>query len=365
MWPRKKSQKNVQQDESIPEGYKPPPPGYKYWSRTSASLPYYRKYLESEATVASAWLSRRRILWIAIVIFVVDLTVMFYGGYLSAWRLLIQVPGVFGAVIAVITAIIVIGIGYREIIPAGARRTISQNAALVSALLALAGVLITQGVNTQLSQQTRQNTELQDYLATVGELPSNPDSGAAAAVQAQTLTLLPNLNPEQKRTVIQFLYQANLINKDNPRIGLFFADLSSADLKGTDSHENRFVLDNSDLHGANLTQANLQFISLDGSNLRYIHLVDTDLRNATLRSADLSDAYFDNVTLSGADLSDAKLSNVDLDQAYLDDVELSSTDLRGANLQDTTGLTQKQIDEAIGDDATQLPNNLQRPSNWS
>jgi uncharacterized protein YjbI with pentapeptide repeats len=225
--------------------------------------------------------------------------------------------------------------------------------------------LIAQGFNAQLSQQTKQHTELQDYLATVGKLPSNPDPGADASVQAQTLTLLPDLTPEQKRTVIQFLYQANLINKDNPRIGLFFADLSAADLKGSDSHGNRFELDNSDLHGANLGQANLQYISLDGANLRYLRLVDTDLTKARLSNTDLRYAWFDNTTLSGAQLSDAKLSNVNMDHAYLDNANLSGTDLRGANLRDTTGLTQKQIDEAIGDDTTQLPSNLQRPSNWS
>ena len=63
--------------------------------------------------------------------------------------------------------------------------------------------------------------------------------------------------------------------------------------------------------------------------------------------------------LSGADLSGARL-NADLDHAYLD-----NADLRGAKLQDTTGLTQKQIDEAMGDDSIQLPSDLQRPANWN
>ena len=56
MWLTKKSQKNVQQDESNPEGYKPSPPSYKYRPRTSASSPYHGRHPESEATGASPWL---------------------------------------------------------------------------------------------------------------------------------------------------------------------------------------------------------------------------------------------------------------------------------------------------------------------
>src|SRR3954465_1350275 len=137
MWPRKKLRKDSQQDQPVTEAHKPPPPGYKYWSPTASSSPNYRKRVEPEPTVASAGLSASRVLWITIVIFVIDLAIMFYGGHLSDWQLLIQVPGIFGAVIAVIAAIIVFSISYRKIIPAGARSTISQNAALMSALLAL------------------------------------------------------------------------------------------------------------------------------------------------------------------------------------------------------------------------------------
>jgi hypothetical protein len=100
-------------------------------------------------------------------------------------------------------------------------------------------VLIAQVVNAHLSrstqdnqqmldQQSRQNSELQDYLSTVGQLPTNPDPAADTAAQAKTLTVLPDLNPDQKRTVVQFLYQADLIGKDDPRIRLFYADLTSA-----------------------------------------------------------------------------------------------------------------------------------------
>src|SRR4051812_20079709 len=186
-----------------------------------------------------------------------------------------------------------------------------------------------------LDEKARRNSELQSYLSTVGALPSNPDPAADTSAQAQTLTVLPDLSPEQKRTVMQFLYQADLINKDNPRIKLFYADLTSANLKGTDAQENKFVLENVNLRGVNLADADLEYISLKGSNLTNSHLVNTDLSNADLSDANLYHAYLANVDLSGAILSGADLGDLDL--------------------RNDTGLTQEQIDEALGNQRTLLP----------
>ena len=196
-----------------------------------------------------------------------------------------------------------------------------------------------------LDQEARQNSELQNYLSTVGELPSNPDPAADTSAQAQTLTVLPDLDPEQKRTVMQFLYQAGLIDRDNPRIKLFYADLTSADLKGTDPQENKFVLDNANLRGVNLQDADLQYTSLTGSNVSNSHLVNTNLSNTDLSEANLNHAWLSQVDFSGANLSGADLGHVDL--------------------RDDKGLTQEQIDEAKGDGRTRLPDHLQRPANWS
>src|SRR5215203_5656026 len=339
MWRRKQPQKDSLKDEATPPpGYVSAPPGYRYWSPTPSSSPnYYRKRLEpEEAPYSSRRSFRRRVLSIVLIaILAVDLVVMFYGGYLSSWQLLTQPSGILWAVVGLIALIGLLASAYEKIFSRSVRRTISRNAPLMSALIALIGVLITQIVNTHLTrttqenqqildQEARQNSELQSYLSTVGELPSNSDPAADTAAQAQTLTVLPDLDSEQKRTVMQFLYQADLINKDNPRIRLFYADLTSANLKGTDAQENKFVLDNVNLRGVNLADADLEYISLKGSNLSYSHLVNTNLSNA--------------------DLSDA--------------------DLNHAELQTATGLTQEQIDEAQGDERTQLPEGLQRPANW-
>src|SRR5215218_3942653 len=345
MWLRKQPQKRSLKKRSLkdeatpPPGYVSAPPGYRYWSPKPSSSPnYFRKRLEPEEAPNSSHRSfRRRVLSIVLIaILAVDLLAEVYGGYLSSWQLLTQPSGILWAVVGLIALIGLLASAYEKIFSRSVRRTISRNAPLMSALIALIGVLITQIVNTHLTRTTQenqqildqeawQNSELQSYLSTVGELPSNPDPAADTAAQAQTLTVLPDLDYEQKRTVMQFLYQADLINKDNPRISLFYADLTSANLKGTDSQENKFVLDNVNLRGVNLADADLEYISLTGSNLSYSHLVNTNLSNA--------------------DLSDA--------------------DLNHAELQTARGLTQEQIDEAKGDGRTQLPDDLQRPANWS
>ena len=315
MWLRKQPQKDSLKDEATPPpGYVSAPPGYRYWSPTpSSSANYYRKRLEpEEASYSSGRSFRRRVLSIVLIaILAVDLVVMFYGGYLSSWQLLTQPSGIFWTALGLIAAIGLLASAYEKIFSPGVRRTISRNAPLVSALIALIGVLITQIVNTHLTrttqenqqlldQEARQNSELQSYLSTVGELPSNPDPAADTSAQAQTLTVLPDLDPEQKRTVMQFLYQADLINKDNPRISLFYADLTSANLKGTDAQENKFVLDNAYLRGVNLGDADLEYISMKGVNLHPARLVNTNLSNADLSDADLVHAFRGLFSKSGA-----------------------------------------------------------------
>jgi uncharacterized protein YjbI with pentapeptide repeats len=364
MWRRKQSQKDPLKEEAATRGKVSAPPGYRYWSATPSSSPnYYRKRVEpqEDAPDFSSRSFRRRVLAIVLfAIIAIDLTVMSNGGYLSSWRLLTQRSGIFWAVLGLIAAIGLLATAYDKVFSPSVRKTISRNAPLVSALIALLGVLIAQVVNAHLTrstqenqqmldQQARQNSELQSYLSTVGELPTNPDpaadTAADTAAQAQTLTVLPDLNSDQKRTVMQFLYQADLIDKDNPRIRLFYADLTSANLKGTDSQDNKFVLDNTSLRGANLGDADLEYISMKGVNLSPARLVYTNLSNADLSDANLNHAWLSNVDLSGANLSGADLGHVDL--------------------RDDTGLTQEQIDEAKGDERTLLPDNLQRPASWS
>jgi Pentapeptide repeats (8 copies) len=59
------------------------------------------------------------------------------------------------------------------------------------------------------------------------------------------------------------------------------------------------------------------------------------------------------------------LFGANLYNANLTDADLNGANLSGAHLRGALGLTQKQIDGAIGDDETQLPAGLQHPEGWS
>ena len=70
---------------------------------------------------------------------------MFYGGYyLSSWRVLIPSWGILWAALGLIALIGLLASVYEKIFSRSVRRAISRNAPLVSALIALLGVLIAQ-----------------------------------------------------------------------------------------------------------------------------------------------------------------------------------------------------------------------------
>jgi len=68
--------------------------------------------------------------------------------------------------------------------------------------------------------------------------------------------------------------------------------------------------------------------------------------------------------LAEADLRGAILRKAQLPYVWLRDVKLKDADLSGADLRETR-LDQEQIDEAVGDLSTMLPDDLNRPSSWS
>jgi Pentapeptide repeats (8 copies) len=57
------------------------------------------------------------------------------------------------------------------------------------------------------------------------------------------------------------------------------------------------------------------------------------------------------LSLQGANLREANLKEADLSRAFLQGITKES-------------LTQTQINEAVGNDATKLPDHLQRPAHW-
>jgi Pentapeptide repeats (8 copies) len=93
----------------------------------------------------------------------------------------------------------------------------------------------------------------------------------------------------------------------------------------------------------------------DARDLSHAELVGRRFRDDELRSCDLRGAL-----LLGADLRGAELHHTDLLGA-----DLRGCDLRGADLRTALFLTQVQVDAALGDAHTLLPERLTRPSHWS
>jgi uncharacterized protein YjbI with pentapeptide repeats len=184
----------------------------------------------------------------------------------------------------------------------------------------------------QEAQSQARNSALQAYLDQMQHLvldenlPSaSEDDHVIAIARARTLAVLRVMSSEGKRTLVQFLDESSLIQKDRSIVSLRAADLRDADLSGTD-------LRGADLSGADLSNANLS----DGANLR----------GADLSGADLSNAFLNNVYLSGADLSHANLSGAALRGAFLREANLSDADLSHASL-DKVDLIDADLSNAV------------------
>ncbi len=106
------------------------------------------------------------------------------------------------------------------------------------------------------------------------------------------------------------------------------------------------------LMGANLKQANFQEATLYGAYLKKADLERATLEGANLRGANLRWANLQHANLKGANLVRADLREANLEQ----------TQLQGANLKMAEGLTQKQVDTALIDATTVLPDYLKMPS---
>jgi uncharacterized protein YjbI with pentapeptide repeats len=147
---------------------------------------------------------------------------------------------------------------------------------------------ITQGqkeVEQAVATDNQRENLLHTYLDKMSELlvekqlhKSVPEDEIRQIARVRTLTVLPRLDGPRKRSVLQFLHEADLIDKDKQII-----DLHGADLRATNFSE-------AALFGADLGGANLFAADLGGVDLRGAYLGNVDLSGATLDGADLGDA---------------------------------------------------------------------------
>src|SRR5215203_646578 len=155
-----------------------------------------------------------------------------------------------------------------------------------------------------IQQQNAQAEALQAYLDQMSTLlldknllGSDSSSGAQTLevkqlARARTLTVLSRLGPEDKASVLQFLYESGLILRKGP--GTSVGPGASADSLPSCTPE---VL----LRGIG------SIVSLQGADLR-----DAPLSSAPLTGANLSGADLRGADLSGADLTSTVLQGADL-----------------------------------------------------
>jgi uncharacterized protein YjbI with pentapeptide repeats len=195
---------------------------------------------------------------------------------------------------------------------------------IVPAVLAIGGYLFNSAQNraTQAAAERHaQDDALQAYLDHMSDMlrpnkdqPSlyeeRPVESLNSVARARTLTVLSRLDGNRKARVVQFLYEAGLINKNRLVLDLKGADLSYANLSGG-AYLGFADLSNANLSGANLSEANLSY--------------------ANLRWANLGGAYLRAVTMFCADLSYANLSQA---QGWTDDQLNAANSLKGATMPD-------------------------------
>jgi uncharacterized protein YjbI with pentapeptide repeats len=161
----------------------------------------------------------------------------------------------------------------------------------------------------ELAQDRNQETALQNYLDRMTELlfnglrRSDQDSEICMLARAHTLAVLRDLNEGRRASVVQFLYESDLINAPQPTIGLFGAHLDGVNLGWTN-------LEEINLERANLYRANLEGARLCGANLAWARLFGANLNGANLEEASLAGANLEEANLHKANLGRANLKGV-------------------------------------------------------
>jgi len=125
-----------------------------------------------------------------------------------------------------------------------------------------------------------------------------------------------------------------------PRCNLFQADLSNRTLKGLN------------LSGARLRQADLSLSVMNRSSFA----------GADLRDVNAFGGVFSSASFAGANLTNATFVGTYLQGARFAGATLAGANFAGAEMDRASGLTQAQLNQACGDEATRLPPGLRIPA---
>src|SRR5258707_527290 len=187
-------------------------------------------------------------------------------------------------------------------------------------------------VSDAVNKDNQRETALQSYIDKMSELllekhlrESKPEDEVRKIGRVHTLTVLHRLDSERKRSVLQFLYESDLIVKGNSFINLDGAELSGANLVG--ANLGAADLGAANLSGADLREASLGGAELSGADLRAASLSQASLSRAALRRAGLTRGDSTRANLTGRGLAGTKVTSQQLNQAK---------SLKGANMPDGT-----------------------------
>ncbi|MBW4522643.1 MAG: pentapeptide repeat-containing protein [Scytolyngbya sp. HA4215-MV1] len=149
---------------------------------------------------------------------------------------------------------------------------------------------------------------------------------------------------------------ANLQNKDLQNVNLQGAILKKADLTGAN------------LAGADLTGADLTGANLTGTNFQradwleaFQESEDMSLTAAKLEGVDLTEATIVRTNFIFVNLRNATFTKAELNYPDFNGADLTGVNIAGVDFTRTYGLTYLSLTDAKIDNATQLPNNIQRP----
>jgi hypothetical protein len=140
----------------------------------------------------------------------------------------------------------------------------------------------------ELARERAQDEALQAYLSQMGSLllekdlrKSAKDSEVRSLARARTLTVLSRLDSARKERLLQFLYEAGLLHKQNPVVDLDGADLSGIDLRNNNiSGSGAFLTDVSGNQPIGGKVESSKAANLSGAILSDANLSDANLSNA-------------------------------------------------------------------------------------
>ena len=229
---------------------------------------------------------------------------------------------------------------------------------IIPAVLAIGGYLFnfaTSRTEREIASDRQREDALQAYIDNMSALllekdlrKSGEEDEVRTIARVRTLTVLPRLDGVRKRSVLQFLYESNLIDKGQRIVDLDGADLRGADLHGADLHGAE--LTSTDLGSAILYMADIRYSKLIEANLYAARIIGADLSRASMIRADLRGAYLmesnmQEVDLMGANLIEAFMGRANLQRAHLSAVNLQDAELSGVNLARATGITNEELEK--------------------